>query len=1437
MRNRKPGLLLALALCALGLFAAPALAAPSLEVDLSNEPTTLPRTDEGEYYTATVKNTAGVNPGVGETLTCAATPEDGVQWSGNPAPSFEIEWLRDGALIPGTKGPAATAKHYTVVAADEGQALQCLVTGTNDADGAGSLYAPISSSLASLPPVVVSPAPAQAPPSGNSLPSGNGIFQATPEGTATTTKGSNLLTNVITTKGTGDLEAGSTTIENVITTSGTFSDGSNKQTIVAAGLPEDTRITAVDPFAHTLTINKAATETKAAAALSAGALPFQGPEKITGPGIPAGAEITSAVGNDGDPPLQFTISASATATATEVPIVGFSELTCNAPAGWSGNGIVWSFQWLRNGQPIPGATNSTYIVQKADTEPPSKLECEAIATDAEGRKAISIRSNGVGMTWPHPPAPYSSPGASPPTVNVPSTTSGPVSLEVELPSGLETFVYEAKGKGWKCTSQLPAGGAHAKATCTRNDALGPGASYPPLFVAARLGEDAPETGIAKATVSGGGAAPASDEATYTFTEGFPFGLLAGSFEAKVLDQANNPFNKAGGHPYKGYSTFGLNVRRLPSKGISPSGRIKDVVVDVPRGFVGNALATPELCGSVEAVMLALCPPKSVVGGIDLYVAPTDLPTEMPYPTHLIKVGENVPIYSLEPEFGEPAQFAFSAVSTPYTFVPELRADEGYAVSFRTAPILTSPPLYGSNINLCDFGAKLKGSGENIKFDGCRKATEAGANPVPLITNPTRCSGPPPTSKIRLDSWENPQDVKTYDFTAEQIEECDAVQFEPEAQLTPTNHQADSPTGLGVEITMPTEGLLSPTGVSQANLDTATVTFPKGMTINPATADGLSSCSLAQIRMHSNAPDECPESSKVGTVEVDTPLIRKTLTGSVYVAKQNENPFNAPLGLYMVLSSARDGVIVKVAGKLTPDPVTGQLVSTFTENPEAPFSRLALNFNSGPRAPLINPPKCGSYAIHSEFSPWSAVNPANPTPDEIVSTDSKYKVTSGPNGSPCPTGALDPKLEAGVANPSAGAKSPFELSLSREDGTQRFTGLSVTNPKGLTAYLKGVTTCPESALANVSGAEGAGATQIANPSCPANSQVGIAEAGSGAGPLPFYVKTGKVYLAGPYKGAPISLAIVTPAVAGPYDLGNVLVRTPLYIDPETAQVRAVSDPIPTALHNIALDIRDIRVSLNRPGFTAAPTNCEPSAINATVTGAEGATATVSNRFQVGGCENLAFKPKLAFHLFGGTHRGSHPRLRATVNYPPGPGYANIASTSVALPHSEFLDQANIQTVCTRVQFAAKACPAGSIYGEAEATSPLVDYALKGPVYLRSSSHELPDMVVALRGPESQPIEIDLDGRIDSIHGGIRATFESVPDQPVSSFTLNMKGGKKGLLVNSRDICSSTQKATAVFGAQNGKSATLRPKMQNACSKARKGKKHKKTKGAHKHRNSR
>jgi hypothetical protein len=1448
VRTGKLGLALTLASFLLGFSASPAFALPSLELELSNEPTALPRTDEGMFYTATVKNAASANPAVGDPLTCLGTLEDGADWFGDPKPTFTYRWLREGQTITD-----AEERVYTTTAEDTGASVQCVLTSANDPDGAETFYAPIVSSWASTP-VVIEPQPASAPPHGSSRPavSGGAAWSAA-TATATITDKSNVLTNVISTEGTGDLAAGSKVVTGVTTSFGTFLEGGTEnpsenpqQIVTGEGIPAETWILNVlSPTEFEL--SQPATKTESNVALKAGPLPLKHAQEVVGPGIPAGAKVTAVNGQT------LTLSAAATESKSNATIASVVTRTCEPPAGWSADTpITWSFRWLRNGKPIAGATSVTYTAQKDDVEPPAVLQCEATATDQEGHKAVAISN--IGDTNPSPPNPYSFPVGADPTISASNDTAGPVTLEVALPPGVElvygafdpaTFAKEgiqapAPPDGWSCSIQQPSEAEAGKVTCTRSDTLPPGASYPPILVAAQLAADSPESGTAVATVSGGGALDsASDEASYEFLPGpgFPFGMLAGSFEAGVFDPAGKDDTRAGAHPFRGYSTFGFNVHQTVGKTILPSGRLKDIVVDVPRGFVGNALATPDLCGSIEEVIRGECPAGSIVGGIDVFTYADHAPLENFYPDGSVEgIFVDIPIYSVEPEFGQPAQFAFSAnvdkqSGTPYTFVPELRPDEGYAVSFRTAPILTLPPLYGSNVDLCAFGAKtgIAGSGNEavVKFAGCRKPTEAAANPVPLITNPTRCSGPPPTSRLRIDSWENPEDVKTYDFTSPQITDCDQVFFEPEAELTPSNTQADTPTGLEVELTMPTDGLLDPTGVSQANLNTAEVTFPKGMTINPSAANGLGACTPEQIQLKTNAEAKCPESSKVGTIEIDTPLIRETLKGNVYVAAQRDNPFDATLGLYMVFSSKRDGVTIKIAGQAKPDPATGQLVTTFTENPEAPFSRVALKFNDGPRAPLINPPKCGTYKIHAEFSPWSAVNPANPTPDEIVSQDDTYRVNRGPGGGPCPRGDLVPKLRAGVQDNQAGSSSPFVLRLSRDDGTQRFTAADVTMPPGLVASLKGVPYCPESALAGISAAELTGRSELASPACPAASRIGTITAGAGAGLNPFYVDTGKAYLAGPYKGAPLSLALVTPAVAGPIDLGTVLTRAAVYIKPETATVTVKSDPIPTALHDFALDVRDIRVAVDRPNFIVAPTNCEPMQVTANVKGDEGGAVTVADRFQVGGCEKLRFGPKIYTRLFGGTLRGAHPRLRATLTARP--GETNIARAVVSLPRSEFLDQAHIRTICTRVQYAANACPQGAIYGYAKAFTPLLDHPVEGPVYLRSSDNKLPDVVVSLKGPATQPIGVDLVGRVDSIGGGIRTTFDVVPDAPVSKFILTMQGGKKGLLVNSRNICGRKYHSSVELTAQNGKEISLEPRMRAACKKQSKGGKKARGKG--------
>jgi len=710
------------------------------------------------------------------------------------------------------------------------------------------------------------------------------------------------------------------------------------------------------------------------------------------------------------------------------------------------------------------------------------------------------------------------------------------------------------------------------------------------------------------------------------------------------------------------------------------------------------------------------------------------------------------------------------------------------------------------------------------FDGCRKAGEAGSNPLPLLTNPTRCEGDPPTTRIFADTWEEPGNYAEASFAAPPVTNCEDVPFEPEeVSLKPTSVRAESPSGMDVRIAMPTFGFLTPTAIAEGALKRSVVRLPEGMSVNPAAANGLGACTSAQIALGTNDPITCPDSSKVGSVTVKTPLLADPLQGSVYIAKQKDNPFGTLLGLYLVVESKERGILVKLPGRVDTSP-TGRLTATFDDNPQVPFESIELHFNSGNRAPLITPPACGTYQIETELSPWSAADPDNPTTAETVTVKSPFKVTQGPNGTPCPSGALQPKLQAGLTNATAGATSPFVLNLSREDGTQRFSALSVAMPPGLSGYLGGIPYCSEATLASIPSEEGTGAAQLASPSCPAASELGTVTVGAGAGPAPFYVDSGRAYLAPPYKGAPLSIAIVTPALAGPFDLGNVVVRTALRVNPTTAQITAVSDPIPTVLKGIPLDVRDIRVNINRPNFILAPTNCEPKSVDATVGGEKGAVATVSDRFQVGGCEKLKFKPKLKLQLHGGTKRGDYQRLLATLTYPPGPGYANIAAASVNLPHSAFLAQEHIRTICTRVLFAAHQCPKGSIYGKAKATTPLLNDPLSGPVYLRSSNNPLPDVVAVLRGPNSLPIEVELVGRTDSHNGGIRNTFDVAPDAPVRKFTLELFGGRKSLIVNSRNLCKGKQRATVRFTAQNGLKTYPRPVVRNHC-KQSKRKKHK------------
>lgn len=882
--------------------------------------------------------------------------------------------------------------------------------------------------------------------------------------------------------------------------------------------------------------------------------------------------------------------------------------------------------------------------------------------------------------------------------------------------------------------------------------------------------------------------------------------------------ASRPDSQAGAHA--DLNLF-FEVKTDPASPPDPTGlhepyaRTKNVTIEIPPGFTGNPNAVPA-CTNEEFAAFTTntgpgCPQETQVGVAKLGV-------------YNLQVRLVVPIFNMVAGSNSVARLGYYTASTPNIINIRLRPEDDYAVSARLEGLTPNEQLVFSDSEI--WADPADSSHDTMRLTpresyplGLTSSPPrpSGLDPVAFLTGPTNCADNPGVG-ISIESYQLPGVISSLPAPLGKTTGCDLVPFDPSISLEPTTSRADSPSGMDVKLSVDQAELLEPDGIAPAHIKKTIVTLPEGMTLNPAAANGLDGCSTEEIGLISKAPirfdssdPQCPNGSKVGTATVTTPVLDGPIEGSLYVADQADNPFDTLLSGYLVAQG--QGVLIKLAGRFDVTP-SGRITATFDNAPQQPFSEFELHFKGGDRGVLITPSACGTYEITSQFVPWSADDPDNPASEEVVTRVSKFAIDSGPNGGACPSGQFDPALQAGSVNPFAGQFSNFVLRVTRHDGTQRIAGLSASLPAGLTAKLAGIPYCPNSAIhaAEVRNGLGQGVLELTNPSCPASSEVGRILAGAGAGPLPFYVNTGRAFLAGPYRDAPLSMVVVFPAVAGPFDLGAIVERVALQVNPETARVTAISDQIPTVLHGIPLDVRDIRVMVNRPEFVLNPTNCEEKRIVATLTSEQGKIATPADRFQVGGCRALDFAPKLRIRLSGKTNRGAHPRLRAVLTARPGD--ANIGRAVVAMPRSEFLDQGHIRTVCTRVQFAADQCPKGSVYGHARAITPLLDQPLEGPVYLRSSSNELPDLVAALDGQ----IDVDVVGRIDAVRkGGIRTTFTSVPDAPVSKFVLTMQGGRKGLLVNSRNLCGAPAFATATLTAQNGKREILAPRVNNACPK--------------------
>ena len=960
---------------------------------------------------------------------------------------------------------------------------------------------------------------------------------------------------------------------------------------------------------------------------------------------------------------------------------------------------------------------------------------------------------------------------------------------------------------------------------------------------------------ATAAISGGGAQERTTSSSPPFQAGpVPFGILPPGLLAPLTVEDGAAATLAGSHPYQQTVSF-----QFPTVAASEPGKFvgsshpKDVVVELPPGLVGNPSATPVLCTETQ-LEADDCPAGSAVGLLEattyLFGGPKTSRTAL---------------YDMVPPPGAPAALGsnVAAVGIFAHLIASVRSDGDYGIEVSTNDILALP---GVPIN--GIAAQIWGDPSASTHDLLRgPCAETGTfqeqclvdpQTTAFWTLPGSCPQNPITTSVRTDSWEEPgafqeSSYQSADLTGTpvSISGCEQLQFAPQITAQPTTNVSDSPSGLDVDLHQPQDTSLDHTGTAQ--LKDATVTLPKGMAVNPSQADGLAGCTLGQIGLttevgaepihFSKDPASCPDAAKLGTVEVTTPLLAerteggtrlatdpetgkpllRPLQGAVYLASPFKNPFNSLLAIYLVVEDPPTGTVAKLAGRIESDPQTGQLTTTFRENPQLPLEDVQLHLFGGARGSLITPPTCATHATTTKLLAWSGLT-AEPS--------SGFQTTAAPGGGACPGSedALpgDLSFSAGTLGRQAGAFSPFTLKLSREDGTRRLAAIDTTLPPGLSGKLAGIDQCSNAQIAQAEARNRPeeGIVERQNPSCPASTEVGIVTVGAGAGPTPFYTQA-HAYLAGPYKGAPVSLAIVTPAIAGPFDLGTVVTRVALYVNPETAQIHAVSDPVPQILDGIPLDVRSVALKMDRPDFTLNPTSCDPMAITGIASGPGGQSTALSTPFQVGGCSALPFKPKLTLTLKGSVKRSSNPRLIATVTAKP--GEANVARAQVKLPHPVFLDQGHIRTVCTRVQWTADTCPAGSIYGRVEATTPLLGYPLTGSVYLRSSSHQLPDLVAKLKGPASQPIEVDLVGKTDAVKAALRNTFEAVPDAPVSSFRLELFGGKRGLVEMSSGFCRS-RRANVKLDGQNGKTYDTTPIVKAKCPKAKKHHKKKNGRGA-------
>jgi hypothetical protein len=916
--------------------------------------------------------------------------------------------------------------------------------------------------------------------------------------------------------------------------------------------------------------------------------------------------------------------------------------------------------------------------------------------------------------------------------------------------------------------------------------------------------------VNEASVSGGGALHGSTvRRTVQIGSGnteTPFGVQ--DYEEALETEGGTQDTQAGSHPFQFTTTISANENAVGE----PAVLTKDLKFNLPAGLVGNPTAVPRCSIGQFLTTNAkaennLCPAQSAIG---VAVVTVNEPGHVLFgslsePGLFGTVGTfTVPVFNLEPSYGEPARFGMLLPITPVFVDTSLRTGSDYGLTGETRNLSQTAGFLRAEVTF--WGVPGDPSHDRQRGWEClsdeRKGTACPAaeqiNPPPFMVLPTLCDGPLQTSVI-ADSWNDPASKLTYgpNEPLQAMDGCNQLQFEPSMKVTPDGSKGSSPTGMTFDAHVPQESMQLAKGHAEAAVKGLTVTLPKGVVVNPASADGLQVCSIAEISLTSGQAPGCPDASKVATVKIKTPLLSEPLEGAVYLAEQNANPFGSLIAMYMSAENAAEGIRVKAAGELREDPVTGQLTAHFERDPlfegaslasqylpPVPFEDVELHFFGGERAPLGTPAECGSYTTAATFIPWSA-EPGEP-PRESFST---FNITSGPNNAPCASPLpFAPTLTAGTTNINAGGFSPLTTTISREDGNQDIQTVQLHMPPGLSGVLKGVPLCPE-AQANAG-------------TCSAESLIGHTIVSVGLGNSPFSVTGGQVFLTEKYAGGQFGLSIVNPAVAGPFNLGKVIVRAKIEVDPHTAQLTVTTGQIPHILDGIPLQIKHVNVTIDRPGFIFNPTNCDPMSLTGTIGSVQDATAPVSVPFQVTNCAALPFSPKFSASIGGRPSRRNGESLHVKIVEGVA-GEANVHLVKVELPKQLPSRLTTLQKACLAATFNANPgrCPAGSIVGHAKAVTSILPVPLEGPAYFVSHGGEaFPDLVVVLQG---YGVTVDLVGSTHISKAGVTSsTFKTVPDQPVTSFELTLPQGPFSALAANGNPCTSKLAMPTEVIAQNG-----------------------------------